>query len=154
MLADKGSMLLFCNEHPVYPTPFFFKSLLSPWMAFGTLVGNHLTIHGSWFAKSCLTNLQPHGLQPHQDPLSMEFSRQEYWSGLQFPSPGDLPDRGIKPRSPALQAGFLHYRQILLLTELQGKSLWPYMGEFISRLSILSCWSKYLSLLHSGNFWN
>ena len=109
MLADKGSMLLFCNEHPVYPTPFFFKSLLSPWMAFGTLVGNHLTIHGSWFAKSCLTNLQPHGLQPHQDPLSMEFSRQEYWSGLPFPSSGDLPHPGIKPtslNSATLEGGF------------------------------------------------
>ena len=38
----------------------------------------------------------------HQAPLSMEFSRQEYCSGLTFPSPGDLPDRGIKPKSPAL----------------------------------------------------
>ena len=37
----------------------------------------------------------------------MEFSRQEYWSGLPFPSPGDLPDPGIKPGSPALQAGSL-----------------------------------------------
>ena len=41
-----------------------------------------------------------------QAPLSMEFSRQEYWSGLPFPSPGDLPDPGIKPGLP-------HYRQIL-----------------------------------------
>ena len=40
----------------------------------------------------------------HQAPLSMEFSRQEYWSGLPFPSPGDLPDPGIEPGSPALQA--------------------------------------------------
>ena len=41
-------------------------------------------------------------------PLSMEFSRQEYWSGLLFPSPGeDLPDLGIEPGSPALQADFL-----------------------------------------------
>ena len=39
-----------------------------------------------------------------QTSLSMEFSRQEYWSGLSFPSPGDLPDPGINPRSPALQA--------------------------------------------------
>ena len=39
----------------------------------------------------------------HQVPLFMEFSRQEYWSGLQIPSPGDLPDPGIEPRSPALQ---------------------------------------------------
>ena len=38
---------------------------------------------------------------------SMEFSRPEYWSGYPFPSSGDLPDRGIKPRSPALQADSL-----------------------------------------------
>ena len=38
----------------------------------------------------------------HQAPLSMGFSRQEYWSGLPFPSPGDLPDPGIKPRSSTL----------------------------------------------------
>ena len=37
-----------------------------------------------------------------QAPLSMEFSRQEYWSGLPFPSPGDLPNPGLKPGSPAL----------------------------------------------------
>ena len=43
----------------------------------------------------------------HQAPLSMEFSRQEYWSGLPFPSPGDLPEPGIEPRSPALPAGSL-----------------------------------------------
>ena len=42
----------------------------------------------------------------HQAPLSMGFSRQGYWSGLSFPSPGDLPDPGIEPRSPALQAFF------------------------------------------------
>ena len=40
----------------------------------------------------------------HQAPPSMGFSRQEYWSGLPFPSPGDLPNPGIEPRSPALQA--------------------------------------------------
>ena len=40
----------------------------------------------------------------HQAPPSTGFSRQEYWSGLPFPSPGDLPDSGIEPRSPALQA--------------------------------------------------
>ena len=36
----------------------------------------------------------------------MEFSRQEYWSGLPFPTPGDLPDLGINPESPALAGGF------------------------------------------------
>ena len=52
----------------------------------------------------------------HQAPLSMGFSRQEYWSGLPFPSPEDLPDPGIESRSPALQADSLSY-------ELQGNSL-------------------------------
>ena len=42
-----------------------------------------------------------------QAPLSMEFSRQEYWSGLPFPSPGDLPNAGIKPGCPAMQADYL-----------------------------------------------
>ena len=40
-------------------------------------------------------------------PLSVGFPKQEYWSGLPFPSPGDLPDPGIEPASPALQADFL-----------------------------------------------
>ena len=43
----------------------------------------------------------------HQVPLSMEFSRQDYWGGLPFPSPGDLPDPEIEPGSPALQADAL-----------------------------------------------
>ena len=42
-----------------------------------------------------------------QTPLSMEFSRQEYWSGLPLPSAGDPPDPGIKPRSSALQTDSL-----------------------------------------------
>ena len=42
-----------------------------------------------------------------QAPLSMGFSRQEYWSGLPFSSPGDLPDAGVEPTSPALQVGSL-----------------------------------------------
>ena len=50
----------------------------------------------------------------HEASLSMGFSRQEQWSGLPFPSPRDLPDPGIKPESPALQADSL-------LTELWGK---------------------------------
>ena len=45
-------------------------------------------------------SLQLHGAR--QAPLSMDFSRQEYWSGLSFPTPGDLPDTGIKPRSLCL----------------------------------------------------
>ena len=43
----------------------------------------------------------------YKAPLSMGFFRQEYWSGLPFPSPGDLPNPGIDPGSPALQADAL-----------------------------------------------
>ena len=52
----------------------------------------------------CLTLCDPMDYSP---PLSMGFSRQEYWSGLPFPSPGDLPDPGVEPGCPAMQAGFL-----------------------------------------------
>ena len=45
-----------------------------------------------------------------QAPLSMGFPREEYWSGLPFPSAGDLPDPGIEPASPSLASGFLYHR--------------------------------------------
>ena len=57
-------------------------------------------------AKSCPT-LETSWTVAHQAPLSMGFSRQEYWSGLPFPSPGDLPNPGIELRSPALQVDTL-----------------------------------------------
>ena len=59
----------------------------------------------------------------HQSPPSMGFFKQEYWSGLPFPSPGDLPNPGIKPRSPTLQADSLP-------SEPPGKPpyiSWPYI---------------------------
>ena len=55
------------------------------------------------------TNKQKLSTVAHQASPSMGFSRQEYWSGLPFPSPGDLPDPGIEPRSPALQADALTF---------------------------------------------
>ena len=45
----------------------------------------------------------------YQAPLSMGFSRQEYWSGLPFPTPGDLPELGMEPVSPALAGRFLYH---------------------------------------------
>ena len=58
-----------------------------------------------------------------QTPLPMGFPRQEYWGGLPFPSPGDLPNPGIKPASPALQADSLP-------TELPGKL--HYVTQYIN----------------------
>ena len=55
---------------------------------------SHLTLSTPWTVDS-------------QAPLSMEFSRQEYWNGLPFPPPGNLPNPGIEPRSLALEEGSL-----------------------------------------------
>ena len=63
-----------------------------------------------WRLRCCVpvTGATPPGpMIAHQSPPSMGFPRQEYWSGLPFPSPGDLLDPGIKPRSPALQVDSL-----------------------------------------------
>ena len=56
--------------------------------------------------QSCLTFCDP-GTVAYPAPLSMGFSRQEYWSGLPFPSPGDLPNTGIEPGSPVLEVDAL-----------------------------------------------
>ena len=63
--------------------------------------------------QSCLTLCDPMDCIAHQAPLSMGFSRQEYWSMYPFPSPGDLPKPGVEPGSPGLQ-------QILYLLSHQG----------------------------------
>ena len=69
---------------------------------------------GGLVARSC-PSLATTQTVTHQAILSMGFSRQEYWSGLPSPSPGDLLDPGIEPGSPALQADSLP-------TELRGKT--------------------------------
>ena len=70
----------------------------------------------------------------HQAPLSMGFSRQEYWSWLPLPSPGDILDPGIEPRSPTLQAGSLP-------TELQGKP--PKLEEGMKIKEAVTYWGNY-----------
>ena len=54
---------------------------------------------------SCIQLFAAPWTAAHQHPLSMGFSRQEYWNGLPFPSPGNLPNPGIQPTSPAPPAG-------------------------------------------------
>ena len=78
--------------------------------------------------QSCQTLLQPHGLGC-QAPRSMGFSRQEYWSGLPCPPPEDLPNPGIKLRSPASQADSF-------LSEPPGK---PYNSKSEVKVKSLSC---------------
>ena len=73
-------------------------------------INKYLNFKKEWcclVAESFLTILRPPWTVALQAPLSMEFSWQERWSGLPFPSPGDLPDPGIEPASPVLQADSL-----------------------------------------------
>ena len=85
------------------------------------------------FMHSCMLShsVVSNSLQPHKDnPLSMGFSRQEYWSGLPFPSPRDLPNPGIKPASPALAGRFFTIEPL-------GKPIFLYLFFFIFK--ILGC---------------
>ena len=70
-------------------------------------------------------------------PLSMESSRQDYWSGLPFPSPGDLSNPGIEPRSPALQADSLWSEPLLIEVKIVGNLLKGDLTIFIK--IILMC---------------
>ena len=71
--------------------------------------------HCCFESESVQLSATPWATAVHQAPLSMGFSRQEYWSGLPFPSPGDLPNPGIKPGSLPLQ--------VSLTTEPPGKPI-------------------------------
>ena len=87
---------------------------------------------GGLVGKLCLTLKTP-WTGAFQVPVSMGFSRQEYLSGLPFPSPGDLPDTGMEPGSPAWQADSLP-------TELQGKPP-AYSLPALLRTEIFKVWS-------------
>ena len=83
----------------------------------------------------------------YQAPPSMGFSRQEYWSGLPFPSPGDLFDTGIKPRSPAFQADALTSEPPVQFNSVQSLSrvrlfVTPWIAARHASLSITNCWSS------------
>ena len=103
------SRVRLCATHRWQPT-----RLLRPWDSPGKKTGVvcHFLLQcmkvksESEVAQSCLTLHNP-WTAAYQAPLSMGFSRQEYWSGLPFPSPGDFPDLGIEAGSPALQADSL-----------------------------------------------
>ena len=86
------------------------------------VIVNIYTTYCCLVAKSCLT-VTPWTVT-HQAPLSMEFSRQEYWNGLPSPLPRDLPDPGIKHTSPAVAGGFF-------ATEPPGK---PYIQHILMAL--------------------
>ena len=83
-------------------------------------------------AQSCLLFETPQ-IVAHQAPLSMGFSRQEYWSGLPSPSPGDVPDPGIEPRSPELQAECLPFEPP------RKRKMVPKAGRTCAKEQIATC---------------
>ena len=119
-LKDQGVWLLFKKATKCFPKPWchfipqpcpphahqhLVRSVYLVLSILGVLF-NGCSVSTKWLCsvtQFCPT-LWPHGLWAF---LSVEFSRQEYWSRLPFPSSGDLPDPGIKPESPALAGGFL-----------------------------------------------
>ena len=97
---------------------------------------NEFSHDGGLVTKSCPTLVIPQTIA-HQAPLSIGFSRQEYWNGLPFTYPGDLPDPSIVTGSPALQADSLP-------TELRQKPI----SVIITYISPPSC-----TFLHSPPFY-
>ena len=94
----------------------------------------------------------------HQAPLSMGFSRQKYWSGLPFPSPGDLPNPRIEPRSPSLQADTLTSEPPGNLSHIQRTSAIRspvHLASFRKGLNILSVFrlsvSSHLANIKAGS---
>ena len=79
-------------------------------------------------SQSSLTLCDPMDCSP-PGPLSMEFSRQEYWNGLPFPSPADLPNPGIEPRSAALQADSLPSEPPARLRARRRRWSYPWSGR-------------------------
>ena len=109
--------VLSCLFYKVNPRVILFGSTLSScrgldWNCLRSVISLGTT-GGRVVTKLCPTLATPWTVA-RQAPLSRGFSRQECWSGLPFPSPGDLPNPGTEPRSPTLQADSLP-------TELQGK---------------------------------
>ena len=99
-------------KHLNFPVQFLKRIL------YGVVLGNYIFIYKVKQSKvKSLSRVQLFATPwtvAYQAPQSTEFSRQEYWSGLPFLSPGDLPDPGIEPGSPSLQAD-------ALLSEPSGK---------------------------------
>ena len=79
------------------------------WILICFVTGSNLKLEWQWkWSRSVMSDsLRPPWTVAYQAPSSMGFSRQEYWSGLPFPSAGDLPNPGTEPGSPALQTGAL-----------------------------------------------
>ena len=111
------------QRHLLAPLPPAKLHAAFPFQRMSSLDGMHLSLDGFVFAaaaaakslQSCPTLCDPIDGSPPAAPLSLGFSRQEHWSGLPFPSPGDLPDLGIELSASSALAGRF------FITEPRGK---------------------------------
>ena len=97
-----------------------------------------------WSPSVVSDSLRPHGTVARQAPPSMGFSRQEYWSGVPLPSPGDLPNPEIEPGSPAFQEDTLTY-------EPPGKPRPANLKILLESQFILVCFIKVLKIQFQVN---
>ena len=106
------------------------------------MLSDYFTWTGKWseVAQSCLTLCDSMDSSLHQAPPSMGFSRQEYWSGLPFPSPGNLPTQGSNPGLP-------HCRQTLYRLSHQGTSKTIYIYELNQ---VKTCTEKMIRRKYTG----
>ena len=141
MISFYSECTVNCNSN-LFSAQCHLMSMVVPELAWETATTfQHSLFPCCLVAKSCPTLVTPWTLA-HWAPLSVGFPGQEYWSVLPFPAPGDLPDPGIKPVSPALAGTFF-------TTEPPGRPLFIPLGCFIFLLSLFSAWDKYVFVLSS-----
>ena len=100
-------------------------------------------------------SLRSHGLYPVRLLCPWGFSRQEYWSGRSLPSPGDLPNPGVEPGSPALQTDSLLFEPTREVHIINFIKYFVFRGQFLSNPrtgSLASYWSKSFSCRKTGPF--
>ena len=128
-----------CNEYflisneAFHLIKYFMRNIIEVTDLYVPLVPSHFPVH----VLSCIQLFATPWTVARQAPLSTEFPRQEYWSGLSFPSPGDLPDPGVEPTSlvsPALAGRFfttVPCEKSSHFETLENISLWSFRNEIV-----------------------
>ena len=124
------------SSFPSFFLPFFFSPLPPSLPSFLSPLLPSFLPYWKWKCRSlsCVRLFATPWTVAHRAPLSIEFTRQEYWRGLPCPSPGDLPNPGTKPRSPSLQADSLP-------SEPPGKPL-PFFLPYYLYIFMIFCFSN------------
>ena len=140
-LIMPSNHLVLC--HPLLLLPSIFPSFKPSWVT-------------EWVKSfSCIWLSEIPGTVAHPAPLFMGFSRQEYWSGLPYVSPGDLSDPGIEPRFSNLYADSLPSKPPRKSTYLRNNYCWPwkYICDGMHLLGCIKGWGFFLSAISANCLW-